>query len=176
MTDTATDRRPAEPHTSGLRIGTAPDSWGVWFAEDPRQTPWDRFLDEVQAAGYHWIELGPYGYLPTDPAQLLDELAKRDLRISGGTVFTGFHKGADQWDRAVEQVEKVAALTRAVGGEHIVVIPDLWRSDATGETLEPRLGDFREGVVMTRFFSQVILEDVDGALEPLQAEAVPEQT
>src|ERR1051326_5639253 len=27
-----------------------------------------------------------------------------------------------------------------------------------GERLEPRLGDFREGVVMTRFFSQVILE------------------
>lgn len=139
MTDTATStdaERGAD--NPGLRIGTAPDSWGVWFPDDPRQTPWHRFLDEVQAAGYHWIELGPYGYLPTDPAQLLDELAQRDLRISGGTVFTGFHKGADQWDRALEQVEKVAALTRAVGGEHIVVIPDLWRSDATGETLEPR--------------------------------------
>jgi inosose dehydratase len=122
----------------GLRIGTAPDSWGVWFADDPRQTPWDRFLDEVQAAGYHWIELGPYGYLPTDAHQLQDELGKRDLRISGGTVFTGFHKGPEQWERAWDQVLKVAGLTRAVGGEHVVVIPDLWRSDATGETLEPR--------------------------------------
>ena len=24
--------------TQPLRIGTAPDSWGVWFADHPRQT------------------------------------------------------------------------------------------------------------------------------------------
>lgn len=140
MTKTASTSADVTPTSAatGLRIGTAPDSWGVWFPEHARQIPWERFLDEVQAAGYHWIELGPYGYLPTDPERLLDELGKRDLEISGGTVFTGFHKGADQWERAVDQVEKVATLTRAVGGEHIVVIPDLWRSDATGETLEAR--------------------------------------
>lgn len=76
----------------GIRIGTAPDSWGVWFPDDPKQIPWNRFLDEVVAAGYHWIELGPFGYLPTDPNQLQDELAKRDLQLSAGTVFTGLHK------------------------------------------------------------------------------------
>ncbi|MGW3142594.1 SDR family NAD(P)-dependent oxidoreductase, partial [Streptomyces sp. NPDC001139] len=31
----------------------------VWFPDDPRQVPWDRFLDEVAEAGYAWIELGP---------------------------------------------------------------------------------------------------------------------
>jgi inosose dehydratase len=138
MTDTATDATPAAPHTSGLRIGTAPDSWGVWFAEGSRQIGWQRFLDEVQAAGYHWIELGPYGYLPTDPHQLEDELGKRDLELAGGTVFTGFHKGPEQWQRAWDQAVKVAGLTHALGAEHIVVIPDLWRSDVTGEPLEPR--------------------------------------
>jgi carbamoyl-phosphate synthase large subunit len=51
--------------------------------------------------------------------------------------------------------------------------PEMAIALANGETLEPRLGDFREGVVMTRFFSEVILEDVDGVLEPVQAEAVP---
>ena len=30
-----------------VKVGSAPDSWGVWFADDPRQTPWERFLDEV---------------------------------------------------------------------------------------------------------------------------------
>lgn len=40
-----------------LIIGTAPDSWGVWFPEDEKQTPWQRFLDEVVEAGYSWIEL-----------------------------------------------------------------------------------------------------------------------
>ena len=49
-----------------IKIGTAPDDWGVWFPSDPKQTPWHRFLDEVAEAGFEWIELGPYGYLPTD--------------------------------------------------------------------------------------------------------------
>lgn len=47
-----------------LRLGSCPDSWGVWFADDPRQTPWNRFLDELAGVGYEWLELGPYGYLP----------------------------------------------------------------------------------------------------------------
>jgi carbamoyl-phosphate synthase large subunit len=51
--------------------------------------------------------------------------------------------------------------------------PELALALANGEVLEPRLGDFREGVVMTRYFSQVILEETDGALEPVQPEAVP---
>lgn len=121
-----------------IRIGTAPDSWGVWFPDDPNQVPWERFLDEVQAAGYHWIELGPFGYLPTDPAQLSDELEKRDLQLSAGTVFTGFHKGDDQWKRAWDQALDVAGLVSQLGVEHLVVIPDLWRSDATAQVLESR--------------------------------------
>ena len=36
--------------------------------------------------------------------------------------------------------------------------PELALALARGERPEPRLGEFREGVVMTRFFSQVILE------------------
>lgn len=126
---------------TGLRIGTAPDSWGVWFPEHPGQVPWQRFLDEVQQAGYEWIELGPYGYLPTDPHQLEDELGQRGLKLSAGTVFTGFHKGDDQYDRAWQQALDVAGLASALGAEHLVVIPDLWRSDATSEVLEARTLD-----------------------------------
>lgn len=125
----------------GLRIGTAPDSWGVWFPNDPKQVPWDRFLDEVVKAGYTWIELGPYGYLPTDPHQLEDELGKRNLKLSAGTVFTGFHKGEEQWKRAWDQALDVAGLASKLGAEHLVVIPDLWRSDATSEVLESRTLD-----------------------------------
>ncbi|WP_227496967.1 sugar phosphate isomerase/epimerase family protein [Planctomonas psychrotolerans] len=124
-----------------IRIGTAPDSWGVWFPDDPAQIAWDRFLDEVVAAGYTWIELGPYGYLPTDPNRLADELGSRGLRLSAGTVFTGFHKGEDQWARAWDQALAVAGLAAALGAEHLVVIPDLWRSDATNEVLESRTLD-----------------------------------
>jgi carbamoyl-phosphate synthase large subunit len=51
--------------------------------------------------------------------------------------------------------------------------PELALALAAGEQLEPRLGDFRAGVVMTRFFSELILEERDGSLHPVQAEAVP---
>lgn len=121
---------------NSLLIGTAPDSWGVWFPDDPKQTPWQRFLDEAAEAGYRWIELGPYGYLPTDPSRLADELAARDLKVSAGTVFTAFHRGREQWEQAWEPARRVAELTAAMGGEHIVVIPAMWRDDVTGEAVE----------------------------------------
>src|SRR5262249_8014472 len=70
MTDNGAAPSPAGAAGTRLRLGTAPDSWGVWFADDPRQLPWRQFLDEAAGSGYEWIELGPYGYLPTDLEQL----------------------------------------------------------------------------------------------------------
>ncbi|MFJ5551401.1 sugar phosphate isomerase/epimerase family protein [Streptomyces sp. NPDC093225] len=124
------------PAPARIRIGSAPDSWGVWFPDDPRQTGWERFLDEVAEAGYEWIELGPYGYLPTDPERLADETGKRGLRVSAGTVFTGLHHGPAVWDGTWEHVSRIAALTRATGARHLVVIPSFWRDDKTGAVLE----------------------------------------
>ena len=134
----------AETTENKLIIGTAPDSWGVWFPEDEKQTPWQRFLDEVAEAGYRWIELGPYGYLPTDPQTLARELKARDLRVSAGTVFTAFHRGHEQWDLAWEPARKVAELTAAMDGQHVVVIPAQWRDDKTGREMEPRTLEDRQ--------------------------------
>ena len=96
-----------------------------------------RFLDEVAASGYRWIEFGPYGYLPTDPQRLSDELAARNLQLSAGTVFEHLHQD-DSWDAVWTQIEDVARLTAAVGGKHVVVIPEMWRDPATGAVLEDR--------------------------------------
>jgi carbamoyl-phosphate synthase large subunit len=52
--------------------------------------------------------------------------------------------------------------------------PELAVALVNGERPEPRLGDFREGVVMTRFFSHLCLTaGPDGTLEPF-AEDVPD--
>ena len=48
-----------------LTIGTAPDSWGVWFPNDPAQVSADNFLPRSSRPDTSAIELGPYGYLPT---------------------------------------------------------------------------------------------------------------
>ena len=122
---------------STILVGSAPDSWGVWFPDDPNQTPYTRFLDEVAASGYEWIELGPFGYLPTDPKMLSDELAARNLKLSAGTVFEHLHQD-DSWDAVWKQIEDVAKLTAAVGGKHVVVIPEMWRDPSTGAVLEDR--------------------------------------
>ncbi len=53
--------------------------------------------------------------LPTDPAQLSDELESRGLKLSAGTVFTGFHKGDDQFQRAWDQAVAVAGSQRRSG-------------------------------------------------------------
>ncbi|MFC8826769.1 sugar phosphate isomerase/epimerase family protein [Streptomyces sp. NPDC057137] len=126
------------PPLNRIRVGSAPDSWGVWFPDDPQQVPWRRFLDEVARAGYEWIELGPYGYLPTDPARLAGETAARGLKVSAGTVFTGLHHGPAVWDRTWAHVADIAALTREMGADHLVVIPSFWRDDKTGQVLEDR--------------------------------------
>ena len=108
---------------SRLRLGSCPDSWGVWFADDPAQTPWHRFLDELVEAGYRWLELGPYGYLPTDPARLRDEVGRRGLRVSGQAVFGGLHN-PDKWDQDLADARGVAELVVAMGGTHVVLLPD----------------------------------------------------
>jgi inosose dehydratase len=122
---------------SKITIGTAPDSWGVWFPSDPEQLPAGRFLKEVVEAGYGYIELGPYGYLPSDPAQLQDLLDEHGLKVLAGTVFSHLHQ-ADSWEYTWKQVTDVAALTQAVGGKHIVVIPEPWRDHKTGAPKEDR--------------------------------------
>jgi carbamoyl-phosphate synthase large subunit len=55
-------------------------------------------------------------------------------------------------------------LPLAAGGRY----PELALALARGERPEPRVGDFREGIVMTRFFSDLSLtRNGDGTLKPL---------
>ena len=57
-------------------------------------------------------------------------------------------------------------LPLAAGGRD----PELALALARGERPEPRIGDYRAGVTMTRFFSEVCLvEGADGELRPLEA-------
>ncbi|MGI8421062.1 MAG: ATP-grasp domain-containing protein [Gaiellaceae bacterium] len=58
-------------------------------------------------------------------------------------------------------------LPHAAGGRY----PELALARARGERPEPRLGDFRAGVLMTRFFSHLcLIEGAEGTLEPFSEE------
>ncbi len=107
-----------------IHIGNAPCSWGVEFANDPRNPDWRRVLSDCAAAGYRGIELGPVGFMPEDPAILSDALAENGLTLIGGVVFRPFHDPAawdDVWDGAVRTVK---ALT-AHGARHLVLIDSI---------------------------------------------------
>ena len=117
------------------RLGSAPDSWGVWMPDSPKQVKGERYLDEIAQAGYRYMELGPYGFLPTDPKQLADELAKRDLKVSAGTTGGAFHR-KDEFDQVLDDALSVARLAAAVGGKYLVLLPAMYRDLFTGEYVE----------------------------------------
>lgn len=124
-----------------VRLGTAPDSWGIWFPNDDKQIHWARFLDEVVEAGYDAIELGPWGYLPTDPEVLSRELSARSIKLSGGFVV-GKLEAPGVWPGIEAELAPLCALVRDVGGEYLAIIDDQYSDPRTGEiTGEAELSD-----------------------------------
>jgi len=104
-----------------IKIGNAPCSWGVEFANDPRNPPWRTVLKECADAGYKGIELGPVGFMPEDPAVLADALAENGLDLIGGVVFRAFHD-PDQWDDVMDGAVRTCQALKAHGAEHFVLI------------------------------------------------------
>jgi len=126
-----------------MRIGSAPDSWGVWFPHDEAQPPWTRFLDEVAGAGYRWIELGPYGYLPTDPDELERELARRELRVAATFICFDL-EDRDAFAAVEDELARTCALLRRLGAPHLVLIDGIYTDLRSGELLRERELDERE--------------------------------
>lgn len=114
-----------------VKIGSAPDSWGVWFAQDERQTPWNRFLDEIVAAGYQWTELGPYGYLPTDLATLRAELGDRGLKVSGSFAM-GAMEDPEAWPDLERQIRGSGELLAGLDASFLALIDDTYSDQSTG--------------------------------------------
>lgn len=107
-----------------IKIGNAPCSWGVEFANDERNPTWQHVLMECAAAGYKGIELGPVGFMPEDPAELHDGLAKNGLELIGGVVFRAFHD-PDAWGDVLDATHRTARALQAHGAKHLVLIDSI---------------------------------------------------
>lgn len=107
-----------------IRIGNAPCSWGVEFAQDPRNPTWETVLAECAAAGYRGIELGPIGFMPEDPAILGEGLARHGLTLTGGVVFRPFHDPA-AWDEVQDAARRTCKALVAHGARHLVLIDSI---------------------------------------------------
>jgi len=71
-----------------IRIANAPCSWGALEFEglEGEEIAYGQMLDELRDTGYAGTELGDWGYMPTDPAALSEELERRKLAMVGAFV------------------------------------------------------------------------------------------
>jgi inosose dehydratase len=121
-----------------VHLGIAPCSWGIWFPEDDKQTPWNRCLDEIEEAGYHAIELGPWGYLPNQYERLKEELDKRNIDLVATTLMDDL-TSAENVDKMIAQLDEMAKLQVQFSTAKYVVLIDATYTDLfTGELIRSK--------------------------------------
>jgi inosose dehydratase len=103
------------------RVAGAPITWGVdgspgWGHLMDRR----RVLGEMQAVGMHATELGPDGYLPTDPEVLEPMLDTYGLQLVGGFVPVTLYR-SELLDRELANAA-AAADTLSGAGAHVFVL------------------------------------------------------
>lgn len=114
-----------------LRVGNAPCSWGTLEFEQVKggeQIQYRQMLDELAETGYTGTELGDWGYMPTDPITLKQELTQRNLVMLGAFVPVAL-KYEDAHRQGIENAVKIARLLSAVAGSPA---PFLVLADANG--------------------------------------------
>ncbi|MCY3580882.1 MAG: TIM barrel protein [bacterium] len=105
------------------RIAGAPITWGVdgapgWgFLMDRK-----RVLDEMAKLGLKATELGPDGYLPTEPAELDPLLEAHNLSLVGGFVPVRLYR-PDRIDAELTQAARAATTLSEAGAQTFVLGP-----------------------------------------------------
>lgn len=105
------------------RIAGAPITWGV--DESPG---WghllgrDRVLAEMRESGLSATELGPDGFLPTDPGELRDYVAGYDMSVIGGFVPALLYR-PDRIDDELAYVARASRQLAATGSAVLVLGP-----------------------------------------------------
>ncbi|MFB9759796.1 sugar phosphate isomerase/epimerase family protein, partial [Ectobacillus funiculus] len=121
-----------------IKVGTAPDSWGVWFPENEKQTPWERCMNEMAESGYAGIELGPWGYLPNEYDSLKEELEKRNLELTA-TTLVGDLTSDRKTEELIALLDEMAVLQlRFDSAKYVVLIDDCYTDLFTGELVRPQ--------------------------------------
>lgn len=138
-----------------IRLASAPVSWGIYEFEgiEPKYH-YTRVLDEIAQTGYTGIELGPWGYLPTEPDVLFGELDQRGLQLLSAFVPVKL-VDAGAHEAGAEAALKVGRLLAALGAVAIVLADDNGKVERlvkeagrrTGSALTPAEWDvFARGV------------------------------
>ncbi|MED4073822.1 sugar phosphate isomerase/epimerase family protein [Priestia endophytica] len=121
-----------------VKVGTAPDSWGVWFPENEKQMDWERCMNEMAESGYQGIELGPWGYLPNEYEKLKNELEKRNLELTA-TTLVGDLMSEEKTREMMDLLDEMAKLQlQFESAKYVVLIDDCYTDLFTGNLVRPR--------------------------------------
>jgi inosose dehydratase len=109
-----------KPGVTRLRVGNAPCSWGTLEFEGTKadQIGFERMLDELVETGYTGSELGDWGYMPTEPERLRQELHRRGVTMLGAFVPVAL-RDASQHATGIQAAIKTARLLAAVASEPV---------------------------------------------------------
>lgn len=109
-----------------MRIANAPVSWGVTeFDFEGQSFEYGQVLDEIRATGYEGTELGDWGFLPTDPERLREEIESRDLDLVGAFVpvdLRNHQAHSDGLKRTLRTAELMAGAFP--DGEPLLILSD----------------------------------------------------
>jgi inosose dehydratase len=104
-----------------IRVGNAPVSWGVIENVEGERGGYARVLDEMHETGFAGTELGDWGFMPTDPAVLRQELAARNLKLLASWVSVYLHD-ADRHAASEADAVRTARLLAEVGGPDNLIV------------------------------------------------------
>jgi inosose dehydratase len=105
-----------------IRIANAPCSWGVLeFESAASSAQFDRVLDEIRDTGYTGTELGDWGFMPTDPARLQQEIAARRLQLIAAFVPVPL-ADASAHDAGAATAVRTARLLRDAGASTAMIV------------------------------------------------------
>ncbi len=104
-----------------LKIANAPCSWGIIENIEGERGQYKRVLDEMQQTGYAGTELGDWGFMPTDPGQLAQELQARKLSLLASWVSVYLHD-ASKHEQSAQDAVRTAKLLSAVGGDKCFIV------------------------------------------------------
>lgn len=98
-----------------IKVANAPCSWGVIENVEGDRGGYVRVLNEIQESGYVGTELGDWGFMPTDPNLLRQELAARNLKLLASWVSVYLHD-ANRHAQSEADCVRTARLLAEVGG------------------------------------------------------------
>src|SRR5262245_48208663 len=111
--------------TDTIRIANAPCSWGVLEFDLPgKALGYSQVLNEISATGYSGTELGDWGFMPTDPAALKEQLQARGLDLLGAFVPVAFDRVDAHGEGEERAVRTADLMARAAGNTPFLVLAD----------------------------------------------------